>query len=54
MELICVECKNKVDISSLPLVQLEQVVECNHCGISLLVIAIEGNSVVTEILDEGK
>jgi hypothetical protein len=30
------------------------VIECNHCGMTLLVKAIEGGQVKTEIVDEGK
>ena len=54
MKLVCPECKNEVDLSSYPNLQPEQVIECNVCGISLLVTSIEGEEVSTEIVDEGK
>jgi DNA-directed RNA polymerase subunit RPC12/RpoP len=30
------------------------VIECDHCGMTLLVKEIKGASVITEIVDEGK
>lgn len=54
MRLVCPECKNDVDLSSYPNLQKDQVVECQMCGISLLVIDIVGNNVKAEITDEGK
>ena len=54
MKLICPECKNEVDLSSYPDLQKDQVVECNICGISLLVTSIEGDKVSAEVTDEGK
>ncbi len=53
MKLICPECKNEVDLSPFPDLQPKQVVECNVCGISLLVTEV-GEEVVAEIIDEGK
>jgi len=54
MKLICPECKNDVDTALYPNLAKDQVVECNMCGITLLVTSIEGEKVVTEIVDEGK
>lgn len=54
MILICPECKNEVDLSAYPNLAKDQVIECNICGISLLVTEIEGEEVKTEIVDEGK
>lgn len=54
MQLTCPECKNKVDLSSYPNLAVEQVIECNICGISLLVIAMDGEEIQTEVVDEGK
>ncbi|MFZ2189225.1 MAG: hypothetical protein WA057_06850 [Candidatus Magasanikiibacteriota bacterium] len=54
MKLICPECKNEVDLSSYPNLDVEQVIECNVCGISLLVNKIDGENVEAEIVDEGK
>jgi len=55
MKLICPECKNEVNLETYPNLVVDQVIECNICGITLLVIKIdeEGN-VETEIIDEGK
>jgi DNA-directed RNA polymerase subunit RPC12/RpoP len=54
MNAICPECKNQIDFSNFPSVKQGMVVECNHCGITLLVKNIEGDTVSTEIVDEGK
>lgn len=54
MKLTCPECKNDVNLSSYPNLAKEQVIECNVCGISLLITEISGNVVKAEITDEGK
>lgn len=54
MKLVCPECKNEVDLTPYPNLVKDTVVECNVCGISLLVTNIEGENVETEIVDEGK
>jgi len=54
MHLVCPECKNEVDLSTYGKVSKDQVVECNVCGISLLIITIEGEDVLAEVVDEGK
>jgi len=54
MKLICPECKNEVDLSSYPNLAKGDVIECNHCGISLLVTDIKEDEVETEIVEEGK
>ena len=54
MKLICPECKNEVDLSTYPNLAVGQIIECNVCGISLLIIAIEGENVTAEVVDEGK
>ncbi|MBT4121130.1 MAG: hypothetical protein HOA57_03425 [Candidatus Magasanikbacteria bacterium] len=53
MKLVCPECKNEVDLTPYPNLAKDQVVECNVCGISLLVTEA-GDEVQTEIVDEGK
>jgi DNA-directed RNA polymerase subunit RPC12/RpoP len=52
---VCPECKNAVDLSRYPNLAQGMVIECNHCGMTLLVkeIASQGN-IKTEIVDEGK
>ncbi len=54
MKLVCPECKNEVDLSRYPDLAVDNVIECDICGITLLVTKIEGNEVTTEIVDEGK
>jgi len=54
MKLICPECKNDVDLSVFPNLVKDQVIECNVCGISLLVTDTKDNEVVVEVTDEGK
>ena len=53
MKLVCPECKNEVDLAPYADLAKDQVVECNVCGISLLVTEV-GDEVQTEIVDEGK
>ena len=54
MKSICLECKNEIDLSRYPSVREGMIIECNHCGITLLAKKIEGETLVTEIVDEGK
>ena len=54
MHLICPECKNDIDLSSYSNIAKDQVIECNVCGISLLVNDIQGDEVSAEVVDEGK
>jgi DNA-directed RNA polymerase subunit RPC12/RpoP len=55
MQCVCPECKNTVDLSRYPNLAVGMVIECNHCGMTLVVknIADDG-AVKTEIVDEGK
>ncbi len=50
----CPECKNNIDLSRYPAVKEGMVIECDHCGMTLLVKKIDGDTVSTEIIDEGK
>jgi len=55
MNLTCIECKNQVDTSSYPNLAKDQVIECNHCGITLMVKDISNSGDVSvDIVDEGK
>ena len=54
MKLICPECKNNVDLATYPNLAVEQVIECNVCGISLLVTSLEAEAAHAEVVDEGK
>lgn len=51
---VCPECKNSVNLENYPDISPGHVIECNHCGITLLVTAVENGVVKTEITDEGK
>ncbi len=53
-ECVCPECKNVVDLSRYPNLAPGMVIECNHCGMTLLVKEIKDGAVQTEIVDEGK
>lgn len=54
MQSICPECKNNIDLSRYASVNEGMIIECNHCGITLLVKKVDGENLVTEIVDEGK
>ena len=54
MKLNCPECKNDVDVSSYQNLAKDQVIECNHCGISLLVVDMVGGVGTADVVDEGK
>ncbi len=54
MKLICPECKTDVDLSVYPDIDKDQVIECNTCGISLLVTDIQDDELIVEIIEEGK
>jgi lysine biosynthesis protein LysW len=54
MKCTCPECKNPIDISKYSNLKVGYVIECNTCGMTLEVIAIDNNEVKTEIVDEGK
>ena len=54
MNCICPECKNEIDLARYPNLVVGNVIECNVCGITLLVRKINGENVETEIVDEGK
>lgn len=54
MNLTCPECKNKIDLADKS-VEKDQVIECNMCGITLMVTNPDNNGeVAVEIVDEGK
>lgn len=51
---ICPECKNSVDLTRYPNINSGMIVECNHCGMTLLVKEIKEGNIITDIVDEGK
>lgn len=54
MKAQCPECKNMLDLSKYPSIKEGMIIECNHCGITLLIKSIIDGTVSTEIVDEGK
>ena len=55
MKAICPECKNEIDLTRYPMMKEGIIIECNVCGITLLVRKIDtGGNIETEIVDEGK
>ena len=54
MQLICPECKNNVDLARYPDMSSGHVIECQMCGITLKITAIDGDMVEADIVDEGK
>ncbi len=54
MKSICPECKNEIDLGRYPNTQIGMIIECNHCGITLLIKKIDNAVVSSEIIDEGK
>lgn len=53
--LVCPECKNKVDLSAFLEIQKDQVIECNHCGITLVVHMVTPEGMLeVDVVDEGK
>jgi len=54
MKLVCPECKNDVNLSVYKNVAKGQIVECNHCGITLEITEAGSENLEAEIVDEGK
>ncbi|HEY4515191.1 MAG TPA: hypothetical protein VJJ22_03490 [Candidatus Paceibacterota bacterium] len=54
MNLICLECKNDVDLVVCGELNVGKVIECDSCGITLLVTDVSSPNVKVEIADEGK
>ena len=54
MKSVCPECKNLIVLNRYPSLKEGMVIECDHCGITLLVKNIKDGEVSTEIVDEGK
>ena len=54
MSLECIECKNDIDLSAYPDLAKDSVIECQMCGITLVVTKHDGEVIETDIVDEGK
>ena len=56
--IICPECKNTVDLSDYTNLEENQVLECNHCGMTLMVTGVSDaggeEELKIEIVEEGK
>lgn len=53
-KLVCPECKNDIDLSPYPNLAQNMIVECNHCGMTLMIKDISGEEIKADIVDEGK
>jgi ribosomal protein S27E len=53
-ECVCPECKNVLDLSPYPNIAKGMVIECNHCGMTLLVSDITDGKLKLDIVDAGK
>lgn len=54
MRLVCPECKNDVALAPYPNLKSDDVVECDTCGISLMITDTSGDNLAAEVVDEGK
>lgn len=55
MKLICPECKNDVNLANYPNLEKGHVIECDVCGITLMVGNVgEDETILAEVVDEGK
>ncbi|MBP9818335.1 hypothetical protein KBC75_06350 [Candidatus Shapirobacteria bacterium] len=54
MHLTCPECQNEVNLSSYINLAVGNVIECDVCGITLLVNEMKDDVVTAEVVDEGK
>ncbi|MFH1789727.1 MAG: hypothetical protein ABH832_01525 [bacterium] len=54
MNLTCPECKNQIDLSRYADLQVESVVECDICGITLQITSLNNDKAEAEVIDEGK
>ncbi len=54
MKLVCPECKNDVDLAAYTNLKRNDVVECNMCGITLMVEECGDSGCVAQVVDEGK
>lgn len=54
MQLTCPECQNEVNLSSYINLAVGNVIECDVCGITLLVNEMKDGAVKAEVVDEGK
>lgn len=54
MKLVCPECKNEVDLSPYAGVKPDDMIECDTCGITLMITDASRDELQAEIADEGK
>ncbi|MCD6442143.1 hypothetical protein J7L24_01195 [bacterium] len=54
LNLICPECKNKINVPDTSEIKEGSIIECDTCGITLEVSGIDGDNVNLEVIDEGK
>lgn len=54
MDIICPECKNEVETSDYPTLEEDDIIECQMCGINLLMTDLSGEDAKVEVVEEGK
>lgn len=54
MKIVCPECKNDVNLTPYPNLKKDDVIECDQCGITLMVMETAEGQWVAEVVDEGK
>jgi len=54
MRLVCPECKNEVNLANYPDLDVKHVIECDKCGITLMINEINDDHIVAEVAEEGK
>lgn len=54
MQLICPECKNDVNLTRYPNLKRDDIIECDTCGITLMIADTAEGQWVAEVVDEGK
>jgi len=55
MKCVCLECKNEVDLKPYTDLKVGDVIECQMCGITLMVKTLsDDGDVETEVVEEGK
>jgi len=54
LNLICPECKNKINVSDPSEIKEGNIIECDTCGTTLEISGIDGDNVNLEVIDEGK
>lgn len=54
MQLACPECKNDLNLTPYPKLKRDDVIECDMCGITLMMMEDAAGHWRAEVVDEGK